>query len=116
MGFRAHIRTESLINYGMEAFNHLQQELGDFISEHCDECYIEDESGYKDEWEISRDEFEKMIQYIKENYDDDDILIHDHHYIGYNKQEVLDIFDTWLKQSSNPLNFTYPDYIYIDWF
>ena len=115
MGFRAHVRTESIIHYGSEAFNHMRAELGDYISEHCNECYIENESGYKDEWEILRDDFERMVRYIKENYEDGETVI-GYGSNAYSKEDVLDVFETWLRQSSNPLNFTYPEYIYIDWF
>ena len=117
MGFRAHVRTRSLIDYGMEGFNHLQYELAGFITEHCEDSYLYDDNDWcRNDWEINRDQFKEMVKYIEENYEDGEQVLPARFGEGYTKENILYIFNAWLEQTEDQYDFTYPGYIYIDWF
>ena len=114
MGYRANIRTKSIIEYGGCYFKYMKGELAEFLKEECPSFY--DGSGPWDDnlgecWEVLRDDVIKMIDNIRSNSDPEEELMDE-----YTAKELIEIFESWLEQTSKKDNFNYPEYIYIDWF
>lgn len=92
----------------------MKDELARFLTEECPSFY--DGSGPWDDtpgecWEVLRSDVEEMIKNIEANSDPDEELMEE-----YTAKELVEIFKQWLKETSNKDNFSYPEYIHIDWF
>ena len=139
MGYRAHVNKKRIVEYSNnEYFNWQCSELNEYIhqlKEDMDEYYeennqadmmsyydpfvTEDEyGGVKDEWEIYREWLEQAVLYLDVQIlkgKGEDIAFGDGDN-AYTLEYVRNAFDTWLKESSNKDNFTYPEFVYISWF
>lgn len=114
MGYRANIRTKSIIEYGSGWFNHYKSELNKFLTEECPSFYdgSDEYSDYPGEsWEVWRNDVENMVENLKANCNPEEEIMGD-----YTAKELINIFESWLEETSNNDNFSHPNYIYIDWF
>lgn len=106
MGNKLHQRTKNIVEYSNETlFTNLNSDLFDFLKE-CDVNVY----GNEDNWEIQVSELEKAIEYLG-NCEQDKIV-----FDKYTAKELKKTFEKWIKVNENKDNFTYPDYIYLDWF
>lgn len=115
MGFRLHTRTKSIIEYSDSCyFNWAYDELREVFHEYCPTFYHNDDSS---EWEVSREDFEKLIDLLKEKADKDPsgIFIHSE-WMDYTNEEVLATFEKIYEATSNEEDFSNPDIINFDWF
>lgn len=103
---KLHQRTKNIVEYSNETlFNHLYSDLLDFFKDCGVSIY---ENG--DSWEIQVSELEKAIEYLG-NCEQDKIV-----FDNWTVKELKETFEKWIKVNENEDNFTYPDYIYLDWF
>lgn len=107
MRYKLHQRTKNIVEYTNETlFNHLYNDLFDFLRE-CDVSIYEN----GDNWEIQVSELEKAIEYLG-NCEQDKIV-----FDKLTAKELKETFEKWIETNEkNKDNFTYPDYIYLDWF
>ena len=109
MGYRAHFLTEKKVQYDGGVFNLHCEELANFISSECENAYISDD---KEQWEIPVDDFKKMLTNLEEKFEPTEEVVGD-----YTVEECLTIFKHWLNWTEEHReNYTYPYYIYIEWF
>ena len=120
MGFRAHVYTKKIVETSSDGyFNWEQDGLNDFLCslreeidyDGDDPLYTEDGYGeILNEWEIEKNFLEEAIEFMKKKKPNDIA------FCDYTYAEVIKIFKSWLKDSENEENFSYPYYIYLSWF
>ena len=141
MGYRAHIYKKKIVEYSdneyfnwqcselNEYINQLKEDMLDYAEDNniesmidvctCDPFDTEDEyGGVLGEWEIYREWLEQAVLYLDVQIikgKGDDIAFGDGDN-AYTLEYVRNAFDSWLKESSNKDNFTYPEFVYISWF
>lgn len=113
MSYKAHFLTEKKVKYDSGVFNHCREELANFISSESENSIIYEDNGMlKEQWEIPIDDFKKMLTNLEENFEPKEKVIRD-----YTAEDCLIIFTRWLKfVEGHRENYTYPDYINIEWF
>lgn len=112
MGYRAHIRTKSIIEYDTGRFNHCIKELSAFIKQQCPNANTLDEwENPTDSWEIPIDEIENMIKNLNYDWEEDEIVFGD-----YTAEDLIDFFSDAIDYNKVSENYSFPDFIYIDWF
>lgn len=112
MGYRLHYLTKRITKTEGGYFSHSFAEVAKIISDYCNDAVMYDENGYLlENWEIPRDDFEKMVKDISAEYEPNEILFDD-----CTCEYFVDVCKTILKNTANRDDFTYPDWIYIEWF
>ena len=108
MGYKLRQRTKSIIEYDKEKFNGLYEELSMFLSELDIKVYKNED--YWKCWEIERSEVKKIVEYLG-NCEPDKVVLGD-----YTANDLKKVFENYLAVNEKEENFSYPDYIYLDWF
>ncbi len=113
MGYRAHVRKKSHIEYSTGYFKWCDVQLANFLTTECPGANIYDDNDYpKSEWEIPTTELNDLVERMEHNYDDTKIVFED-----YTAKDIRTILKIWLDTvQNNPGNYSYPDWVNIDWF
>ena len=113
---RAHVRTKSIIEYSNSDFfeSRLYDIIASIIKYYCPDAILEDENGYwRDDWEIDVDDFKNMLDKIHEigvsDFLPEDCSVKSNEI----EKELKSIYEQATKKDNQ---FSYPSYIYIDWF
>lgn len=110
MGYRAHLYTKKIEKLDFGCFNDCCDELQEFLEDRldCKDFYSYISDNCCCEWEIRRS---GLVQLVKDLTDLD--CEGGEIFEGYDAKRLVEVFETWLRDTENKENFTDPDWIYI---
>jgi hypothetical protein len=112
MAYSAHIYKKKVVDFDQATFSGEADQLEKYFKKNLPPysvcVYYNDGS---EEWEIERESLIALVNNLKENYYPEEPV-----FGNYSAMELIERFEGWLNTTSNPEDFSNPEWIYIAWF
>ena len=111
MGYRAHLYTKKVEELDFGSFNNCCNELHKFLEgslKFGDFCCFESDNGCSIEWQIRRSGLEQLVEDLKDPDCEGGEIFE-----GYDAKRLVEVFESWLRNTANKECFTNPNWIYI---